>query len=651
MADAPRRRRSLRSGEQGLVAVLTAAFASIAFALVPSLLEGRRIVPSYLAFASALTLVSALAVAAASWPFGPAARMGLAGWAALSAGLTFGPPVGGLFGLVVLALLQSDERGRPGAVGSALCVSVALAVALLGAPRALGALGLATRHPATIVSALAGTGLVLFLGVRTVRLLQARPGVSIATAAVIAGTLAMLATVLRPVTRATDLAQAPDARISQLPTVILIVLDTVAAHRLSIYGYSRATTPELAAFLDGNDRAVLYPRAYAPSTWTLPSHASLFSGLRSSEHGIHRGSMYRDGQLVSNELRASRTLAEVLRERGYRTAAFFANDWLRYVRGFERGFDVFVHVKGPGTLPMVGEEWRSRRLPSRFANETSRTARAPRMNQEVLDHLDRSCRGGACFVFVNYMDAHAPYAPPRGIAGTFTESDLLGPPEARDSEAELAELAARHDEEIRGLDAALGQLLRQLERRRILDDSWLVITADHGEGFGEHGACEHGTSLHSEQTWIPLLILPPAPIRLPEQIGAVGLLDVTATLALQAGGGTLGVGRDLRERWSTPRPVGMLLHDGYLPANPSVPAARAVVFGRHKLLEIGSRQELYDVKSDPLEQHDIAARQREQVLELSHLLPALSDGGDAQQEPLPVSAEQREALRALGYLE
>jgi arylsulfatase A-like enzyme len=217
----------------------------------------------------------------------------------------------------------------------------------------------------------------------------------------------------------------------------------------------------------------------------------------------------------------------------------------------------------------------------------------------------------------------------------------------------------RYDEEIASLDAELGRLFEGLAARGVIDRAWIVITSDHGEAFGEHGTVNHGSSVYNEQIRIPLIVVPPAGIEIPARPGAVSLLDVPATLAAVAGEPPLGAGIDLREPPRAEDPParaeffgnpaqaepGLLRRWGALWNTP----ARAAVWRDRKLVELSGRRELYDVTADPAESDDLSGRRAAEVERLAALLPPLSAS------PAPpgssLAPEQREALRALGYLD
>jgi hypothetical protein len=162
------------------------------------------------------------------------------------------------------------------------------------------------------------------------------------------------------------------------PNVVLLTLDTVRADHLGCYGYSRATSPRLDAFARG---ATLYRRSFSSAPWTLPSHASLFTGRYSFEHGARNLRSRDPGRSFSALAPGHYTLAEALKERGYATAAFVANTGLLSRRcGVNQGFDVY----------------QTRRLPAREINAAG------------LEFM-RKARKRPFFLFLNYMEAHRPY--------------------------------------------------------------------------------------------------------------------------------------------------------------------------------------------------------------------------------------------------
>ena len=416
----------------------------------------------------------------------------------------------------------------------------------------------------------------------------------------------------RPATRAAG----------DVPHVLLVVLDTVRADHLSVYGYGRNTTPRLAQLLAERPGARLYPFAFSNGTWTVPSHATLFSGLLPSEHGCDFGVSGARGF----ELTAPRVLAELFGEGGWATSCVFANFWLAKVPGFERGFEHYHYVPHPVGLTLFGETLRRYLLPSLSADRVVGGALAPDVNRAVLKAFD-AAGDRPQFLVANYTDPHSPYVPPPAFRGAFAPWSPREVPRylsIRLPDAELRRLEARYDEEILALDHSIGELFDELDRRGELDRSWVIVTSDHGEAFGEHGVTEHGTTVHNSVTRVPLLIFPPEGETLPEPSGPVSLIDVAATLASIAGAELGGRGRDLRRAGSAATAVLEFFGDpskarqhGALAGVP----AKVGIEGPHKLIRYAERAELYDVEADPHETQDLVPLDPSRAEALEPLLP------------------------------
>jgi arylsulfatase A-like enzyme len=327
------------------------------------------------------------------------------------------------------------------------------------------------------------------------------------------------------------------------PNVMLVVLDTVRASSMSLYGSTRPTTPALDAL---RRRGVLFAHAWAPAPWTLPTHASMFTGLDPSEHGADWTVPLSDRHPV---------LAEQFRARGYATGGFAANTiYCDYEHGLTRGFQHYVDY-----APTVGETLYSSALLRAASNssvlrnwfgfrELLGRQTAADVNARFLQ-WQRRIAGRPFFAFINYFDAHAPVLPPppydtmfaaRGRpylntlrywnhqAGFLDQSELT-------VEDEQRELAA-YEGAIAYIDHQLGRLIDELERAGLLRNTVLIVTADHGDMFGEHGVHSHGNSLYRQVLEVPLLIV--APERAPAGMVVttpVTLVDIAATALGLAG--------------------------------------------------------------------------------------------------------------------
>jgi arylsulfatase A-like enzyme len=407
------------------------------------------------------------------------------------------------------------------------------------------------------------------------------------------------------------------------PNVLFIVLDTVRAQSLSLYGYNRDTSPHLTAFAR---EGVRFDRARTTASWTLPSHASMFTG-----RWAHELSTRLDRPLDGTYP----TLAEYLRDHGYATAGFVANTFFCNAwYGLGRGF---LHYEDTAVTPVevlrgsnVGRRLIKHVVDTSHDRPTAYFLRkdASTINHETLAWLDQRPKGRPFFVFLNYYDAHDPYLTPAEPARRFglrpvSRGDfatLRGWHRADQRHPTPREITlARdcYDDCIAYLDGQLGRLFTALEQRGILDDTIVVITSDHGEAFGEHGGFGHGQSLYREVINVPLLVV--APSRVPSGRSVrepVSLRDLPATVAdlVGLGEGSPFPGHSLARHWagkaeSSSVPVEPLLteildhdpHDG-----PGWNPPRSLVIGETLYLRNrDGREELYNLDADPEESNNL----------------------------------------------
>ncbi len=290
------------------------------------------------------------------------------------------------------------------------------------------------------------------------------------------------------------------------PNIVLVTLDTVRADHLPLYGYARNTTAALTGFAKN---ATLFRRAVAPSNYTLPSHTSMFTGLYASVHG-NTGI---PGQRLSH---AVATLTETLAAFGYQTIAVAANSaYLQSPFGIERGFQ---YHDSRWRLD-VAYSPRDALFFSRSDADLTPYRRADEIESEAAALLRHAAgRPHPFFLFVNFMDAHDPYAPPGPYATLFPgrirgldlepliERLLAQMPHATPSPAERAHLISQYDGGIAFADHHLGLLLDALNTAGAADDTLVIVAADHGEAFGEHGTMKHGNSLFEEELHVPLVV-------------------------------------------------------------------------------------------------------------------------------------------------
>ena len=409
------------------------------------------------------------------------------------------------------------------------------------------------------------------------------------------------------------------------PNVVLIVWDTVRAKSLSTYGYSRETSPNLTQLAE---EGILFEFAIAPSSWTLPSHASMFTGLPAEAFPTVWGDYLPE---------EAETLAEVLADHGYTTAGFVANQiFCSRIHGLNQGFIEYSDFDELSTEWLLSISLGRRavcspRLQRIFGvqNYWGRKS-AEKITQDFLRWLNKEARQ-PFFVFLNFFDAHQPYFAPPPFAERFgpkslrkgIEYDLqlryatVVNPESLTPTQRQGEQDA-YDGAIAYLDACLGQLLDQLRRKGLLDRTVIIVTSDHGEHFGEHGLRDHGNSLYRALLHVPLVI------RLPggEHGGShvcqpVSLVDLAATVCDLAGLPGKMPGKSLRRFWEVP-PERHQEDCGrkeavYAALRPLVPPLvgqihlDAVIYDRYWFIRSPEgKEELFDWQADPNEENNLA---------------------------------------------
>ncbi len=440
---------------------------------------------------------------------------------------------------------------------------------------------------------------------------------------------------------------------SRTPDLVVILVDTLRPDRLGAYGSTRGLTPfldELAA------RSYVFHQAYAQSSFTNPSVASLFTSRFQSQHRV----LWFDSVLDAEEL----TLAEVLGGHGYASGAFIANVLLRAGAGFDQGFAAY--------RTYAGADWSK--------------ARGERLNREAFSWLDGLGAAGQrppVFLYLHYMEPHNPYDPPQPIL----ERVLAGrpmPDRRRANATMVVQLGAAapdrleaietlYDAEVASLDADLRALFDGLRARGVLDDAVVVLVADHGEEFNEHGQVGHNKTLFEEVIRVPFLIhLPGQQTRVDVQ-RTVTLADVAPTLLSLASlpvpprfeGQALtdsvlpppGVSGALRAAWrrvTGPPPPAPALSELIRPADRprTSPHQHALIAGTEKLIAgVDGEREYYDLAADGGETRpDGLPPERREALQgmLTGWLTALAEHA-ASGGATGLDEQTRERMRALGY--
>jgi len=439
------------------------------------------------------------------------------------------------------------------------------------------------------------------------------------------------------------------------PNIVLITLDTLRADHLGCYGYPRNTSPAIDRFAA---QATLYKSARTTAPWTLPSHASMFTGLYPFQHGA------RTYRLSDRELPAAEgdtttihhnakglasefeTLAERLALAGYQTAAVMANTiYLKKRYGLSQGFDSYDLKRGPASA----------------------------INQRVLAWLDARDRARPFFLFINYMDTHSPY-------NALPRPSLVTPTAAHDTRLErrIGENILRNDGELQPgqlqlvvdwydlavayLDEQIGNLFERMKHDGLFDDTLIIVASDHGEYFGEKHLSGHSKDVYEPAMAVPLIVKAPGQETGGVEERLVSLVHVPALVAAH----TLAIDADALPRsWPEPFVIGenhySRLKDLISPYAHRFERSRIALYrGSDKYIHsTDGENELYDLTTDANENSNLLASEPQRAAALGLLLretlgaqlglDSIGDGAlDAQDKEL--TPDEVEQLEELGYL-
>jgi choline-sulfatase len=393
--------------------------------------------------------------------------------------------------------------------------------------------------------------------------------------------------------------------------VLLITLDTTRADHLGCYGYGEARTPRL----DGLAReGVRFARVYCPAPLTLPSHTSIMTGLYPATHGVRN-----NGHDLSPKWP---TLAAILKERGFATAAFVSSFSVDSRFGLGRGFDVYDDTFQP-------------QAPLKGANAERRAAETFARFDRWLGHLGSE----RFFAWVHYYDPHLPYDPPAPY-----REEAPGRP---------------YDGEISYMDHYVGAVLDALKAKGLLDRTLVVVAGDHGEGLGNKVETGHGIFLYEETMRVPLILHDPSAFPRPRVVkDEVRLVDVAPTILETIGFEAEAKAMEGRSLvpWigdKTPGDLDSIIETFYPRENFGWSELVGIVSGPWKLIQ-APRPELYDLAKDPDEMTDLSGSSPAKAAELRRKLEEellrLSAPPGASGGPAAARLDDRERLRSLGYV-
>ncbi len=446
--------------------------------------------------------------------------------------------------------------------------------------------------------------------------------------------------------------EAPHGSDTTPPNVIVVLVDALRADRLGAYGFTeRSTSPNLDAFAA---QSVIFERAVSQDGWTVPSVASLFTGVYPQTHGVLRFidpkthlEEQLDGQPVMMDAMSTdhHTLAEQFADAGYSTAAILKSDVINAGRGFEQGFDYFHFLaKKP----------------------KDRLDSGAQMTDAAIDWLDNR-RGDdrPFFLYLHYMDPHTSYIAPEPYYSKYStgfDSPLDGnhagvvafnePGSPEPTADDIGKLLALYDGEIEYWDTQFGRLMEAIETTGLVDETIVVVTADHGEAFWEHGMFEH-RGVFQENIHVPMIFRVPGVE--PRKIETrVQMMDIGPTVVELAGAepGPNWVALSHAEAIRSNSPVReqAVLSEWAGERTMITPDGFKILLGHD-----GAR--LFDLEADPGETKNLREQRHGEFIRLKEALvsrvqEAVDLGGRfTSVGPAELSPEQIEALQELGYLE
>jgi arylsulfatase A-like enzyme len=424
------------------------------------------------------------------------------------------------------------------------------------------------------------------------------------------------------------------------PTIVLISIDCLRADHVGAYGYPHPTTPTIDALARGG---TLFEKAFSTAPWTLPSHMSMLTGLLPSLHGATKW------EKLSKDVDY---LPELLDGAGYRTAGVVSWVYLSQVYGFERGFDFYQVLDAPKETDVV---------------------------DVALKELDRGV-GRPQFLFVHLFSPHWPYLPPpdllarlggrpRDISTLLDKTSTVAAPA---DETERDEVIRLYDAEVASADRELGRLLERLKKNGLYDNALVIVTADHGEAFLEHGHWQHSQTLYDELTHVPLVVKFPgerAAARWPKLVSSV---DIFVTAAEAAGlrvstsksgvmaraslASPLDVPRTVLSEVTTRSPQGTFMKVAIRNATHKYMATLSGPVGDDLGVSKVDDEAFYDLTSDPHERRNLLASEDargaapfrselRQFLDAARAARSLRKG-----DAVELDAATMEKLRALGYV-
>lgn len=451
----------------------------------------------------------------------------------------------------------------------------------------------------------------------------------------------------------------PMAGLRDRPNILWIVMDTVRADHLSGYGYSRKTTPGIDKIAR---QGALFENAISAAPWTLPSHASMFTGMYAGKHKANGEHLFLADDFM--------TIAEILHRNGYKTLGYSNNPFVSEKTNLDQGFETFEY-----------SDWGKRRDLNSFLMMHGVTQNIKNLigaqdkgagdaNRHVMEWItDCQDSGAPFFIFINYVETHLPYTPPRPYAARYLDRKeartkakkvnkdpyayIAGKVQMGPEDFEI--LGALYDGELSYLDSRIHQLSDFLARLGILDKTLVIITSDHGENIGDHRLMDHVFCLYDTLLHVPLIVRYPKVFlpgsRIPEQVQTTDIMPTVLDILGLSGEGTGEMaGRSLapttRERQPDPSAFAISEHSLFplvlsslngrnfaFDASVYARRMRSIRTRKFKYIQASDgRVELYNLETDPGERNNLIGRQPEKAAEFKAILEGLPDASGQRQD-------------------
>jgi arylsulfatase A-like enzyme len=396
--------------------------------------------------------------------------------------------------------------------------------------------------------------------------------------------------------------------------VVVIVIDTLRADHLQIYGYGKDTAPFLGSL---SSKSAVFTHAYSASSWTAPATASIFTSVYPFQHGVLNGLMAtrrmqaKNASIALNSIPGElTTMPEAFKSKGFKTYGIANNPNIFSGMGFDQGFDKFENI------PTDGAQY---------------------VNQKLLEWEQEIKTGGRYFLYLHYMDPHAPYTKQ---SPWFKETG-----DVRQDNMEA------YDSEISYVD---GKIREMFDRFNWSENTIVIVTADHGEEFYERGNEGHGKSLYNEVLHVPLIVYYPNGEIPAERIETnVQTVDILPTLKDLAGVQTdqkcegISLMQAIQGKEDNERPL-----YSYLFRKEFDTIHTSIIKGDWKFITVNQTEMLYNIKQDWGEKNNLTRENPEKALELKNAYQTFQDTAtkyQGEETQTALNEEDLKQLKALGY--